>query len=190
MAIAVDNVYNLQKLQARTFIDEVTGFYNTRYLACKLEKFIPEVMDGGDKELSVVFLDLDDFKRVVDSHGHLMGTKILAEVARVIHRILGPEDALVRYGGDEYIVLLPGHSQVQALSLVRLMRQAIKEEVFLQQEGLNLKLTASFGIATMPQDAEDKETLLRIADRAMFGSKGRGKDCIVMGRDLTPAPEE
>lgn len=190
VAIAVDNVYNLQKLQARTFIDEVTGFYNTRYLACKLEKFIPEVMDGGDKELSVVFLDLDDFKRVVDSHGHLMGTKILAEVARVIHRILGPEDALVRYGGDEYIVLLPGHSQVQALSLVRLMRQAIKEEVFLQQEGLNLKLTASFGIATMPQDAKDKETLLRIADRAMFGSKGRGKDCIVMGRDLTPAPEE
>lgn len=190
VAIAVDNVYNLQKLQARTFIDEVTGFYNTRYLACKLEKFIPEVMDGGDKELSVVFLDLDDFKRVVDSHGHLMGTKILAEVARVIHRILGPEDALVRYGGDEYIVLLPGHSQVQALSLVRLMRQAIKEEAFLQQEGLNLKLTASFGIATMPQDAKDKETLLRIADRAMFGSKGRGKDCIVMGRDLTPAPEE
>ncbi len=190
VAIAVDNVYNLQKLQARTFIDEVTGFYNTRYLACKLDKFIPEVLAGGGKELSVVFLDLDDFKNVVDAHGHLLGTKVLAEVARVIHAVLGSEDALVRYGGDEYIVLLPDRSQVQALSLVRQMRWAIKEAAFLSEEGLNLKVTASFGIATLPQDARDKENLLIIADRAMYGSKGRGKDCIVMGRDLTPAPEE
>jgi len=87
-------------------------------------------------------------------------------------------------------VLLPNRSQAQALTLVRRMRRAIKENPFLAEEGLNLKLTASFGIATMPQDARDKETLLLIADRAMYGSKGRGKDCIVMGRDLTPAPEE
>jgi diguanylate cyclase (GGDEF)-like protein len=190
VAIAVDNVYNLQKLQARTFIDEVTGFYNTRYLACKLDKFIPEVLAGGGKELSVVFLDLDDFKDVVDAHGHLLGTKVLAEVARAIHAVLGREDALVRYGGDEYIVLLPDRSQAQALALVQQMRRAIKETMFLPEEGLNLKLTASFGIATMPQDARDKENLLIIADRAMYGSKGRGKDCIMMGRDLTPAPEE
>jgi diguanylate cyclase (GGDEF)-like protein len=126
-----------------------------------------------NKELSVVFLDLDDFKHIVDTHGHLMGTKVLAEVAQVIHRVLGPEDALVRYGGDEYIILLPGHNQAQALAMVRGMRQALKEEAFLAEEGLNLKLTASFGIATLPLDAQ-----------------GRGKDCIVMGRDLKPAPEE
>jgi len=190
VAIAVDNVYNLQRLQARTFIDEVTGFYNTRYLACKLDKFIPEILAKPDKELSVVFLDLDDFKHIVDTHGHLLGTKVLAEVARVIHKVLGPEDALVRYGGDEYIILLPDHSQDQALTLVRQMRKALKEEIFLPEEGLNLKITASFGIATLPRDARDKETLLLIADRAMYGSKGRGKDCIVMGRDLRPAPEE
>ena len=190
VAIAVDNVRNLQKLQARTFIDEVTGFYNTRYLSCKLDKFIAEAVEGASKELSVVFLDLDDFKRVVDSHGHLLGTKVLSEVARVIHSVLGPEDALVRYGGDEFIVLLPGRSQAQALALVRRMRRALKEAEFLTNEGVNLKLTASFGIATLPQDARDKETLLHIADRAMYGSKGRGKDCIVMGRNLVPAPEE
>ncbi len=190
VAIAVDNVRNLQKLQARTFIDEVTGFYNTRYLACKLDKYIAEIQEGKGKQLSVVFLDLDDFKRVVDSHGHLLGTKVLAEVARVLHGVLGPDDALVRYGGDEYIVLLPGRSQAEALDLVRRMRRALKEARFLPEEGLNLSLTASFGIATLPQDARDKETLLHIADRAMYGSKGRGKDCIVMGRDLIPAPEE
>jgi diguanylate cyclase (GGDEF)-like protein len=190
VAIAVDNVHNLQKLQARTFIDEVTGYYNTRYLAIKLDKFISEVLTQAGKELSVVFFDLDNFKNVVDSHGHLKGSRVLAEVARVIHGVLGPEDALVRYGGDEYIVLLPGQSQSQALTLVRQMRRTLKEFAFLAEEGLNIKLTASFGIATLPQDARDKETLLLIADRAMYGSKGRGKDCIMMGRDLTPAPEE
>jgi diguanylate cyclase (GGDEF)-like protein len=190
VAIAVDNVYNLQKLQARTFIDEVTGYYNTRYLALKLDRFIAEVLAKENRELSVVFLDMDNFKHVVDTYGHLKGTKVLAEAARVLHGTLGPEDALVRYGGDEYIVLLPNRSQAQALTLVRQMRRALKEFAFLAEEGLNLKLTASFGIATLPQDAKDKETLLLIADRAMYGSKGRGKDCIMMGRDLTPAPEE
>ncbi len=190
VAIAVDNVQNLQKLQARTFIDEVTGFYNTRYLAVKLDKFIGDILARENKELSVVFLDLDNFKHVVDTHGHLKGTKVLGEVARVIHGVLSPEDSLVRYGGDEFIVLLPNRSQDRALGLVRRMRQALKGFAFLAEEGLNLKLTASFGIATLPQDAKDKETLLLIADRAMYGSKGRGKDCIVMGRNLTPAPEE
>jgi diguanylate cyclase (GGDEF)-like protein len=190
VAIAVDNVHNLQKLQARTFIDEVTGFYNTRYLGLKLDKFIHESLAKGDHELSVVFLDLDNFKHVVDGYGHLKGSKVLGEVARVLHGVLGPEDALVRYGGDEYIVLLPDQSQSQALTVVRRMRRALKDFAFLAEEGLNLKLTASFGIATLPQDARDQETLLLIADRAMFGGKGRGKDCIMMGRDLTPAPEE
>jgi diguanylate cyclase (GGDEF)-like protein len=190
VAIAVDNVHNLQKLQARTFIDEVTGFYNTRYLDLNLDQFISEVLATKGKELSVVFMDLDNFKRVVDTYGHLTGTRVLAEVARVIHGVLGPEDALVRYGGDEYIVLLPGQSQARALTLTRQMRRALKEFSFLAAEGFNVKLTASFGIATLPRDARDKETLLLIADRAMFGGKGRGKDCIVMGRDLTPAPEE
>jgi len=190
VAIAVDNVRNLQKLQARTFIDEVTGYYNTRYLALKLDKYIPEVLAEAGKELSVVFLDLDNFKHVVDTYGHLKGSKVLGEVAGVIHGALGPEDALVRYGGDEYIVLLPDQSQARALAIVRQMRRALKESAFLAEEGFNVKLTASFGIATLPQDAKDKETLLRIADRAMYGSKDRGKDCIMMGRDLTPAPEE
>jgi diguanylate cyclase (GGDEF)-like protein len=190
VAIAVDNVHNLQKLQARTFIDEVTGYYNTRYLAFELDKFIADVMAEEGRELSVVFLDLDNFKHVVDAYGHLKGSKVLGEVAQVIHGTLGPEDSLVRYGGDEYIVLLPNRSQAQALTMVRQMRRALKEFAFLAGEGLNIKLTASFGIATLPQDARDKETLLLIADRAMYGSKDRGKDCIMMGRDLTPAPEE
>jgi diguanylate cyclase (GGDEF)-like protein len=188
VAIAVDNVRNLQQLQARTFIDEVTGFYNTRYLAAKLERFIREILNHGG-ELSVVFLDLDDFKSVVDSQGHLRGSKVLSEVARVINSVLEPEDSLVRYGGDEFIVLLPQQSQTQALQKVLRLREALNHTRFLAEEGVNVRLTASYGIATMPQDARDKETLLLIADRAMFRGKGKGKDCIMVGNALTPVLE-
>ncbi len=188
VAIAVDNVRNLQQLQARTFIDEVTGFYNTRYLAAKLDQSIKEILNHGG-ELSVVFLDLDNFKALVDSQGHLRGSKVLSEVARVINSVLEPEDSLVRYGGDEFIVLLPHQSQEQALNMVRRLRQILNQTLFLADEGVNIRVTASYGIATMPQDARDKETLLLIADRAMFRCKGEGKNCIMLGQAMTPVQE-
>jgi diguanylate cyclase (GGDEF)-like protein len=188
VAIAVDNVRNLQKLQARTFIDEVTGFYNTRYLIFSLDHLIPQIhAEGG--EFSVVFLDLDNFKAVVDAYGHLRGSKVLGEVARVIHPILGPDDSLVRYGGDEFIILLPHRGKPQALELTRRLRERLNQSSFLNDEGLDIRVTASYGIATLPEDAGNREELLLIADRAMFCSKGRGKDRIMLGRELKPAEE-
>ncbi len=188
VAIAVDNVRNLQKLQARTFIDEVTGFYNTRYLIFSLDHLIPQIQAQGG-EFSLVFLDLDNFKAVVDGYGHLRGSKVLGEVARVIHSVLGPDDSLVRYGGDEFIILLPHRSKFQALELTRRLREKVNQTGFLQDEGLNIRVTASYGIATLPEDARDREELLSMADKAMFCSKGRGKDRIMLGRELTPAEE-
>jgi diguanylate cyclase (GGDEF)-like protein len=183
VAIAVDNVHNLQKLEARTFIDEVTGFYNTRYLIHELDRLIPQLLEQGEP-LSVVFLDLDNFKTVVDAHGHLRGTMVLAQVARVINQVLRPDDALVRYGGDEFIILMPRRPPGDALEITRRLRQAINQAVFLQDEGLAIKVTASYGIASLPDDAQDREQLLLIADRAMFGSKSRGRNCIMRGREL------
>jgi len=189
VGIAVDNVRNLQKLQARTFIDEVTGFYNTRYLIQKLDRLIPKLLDRGD-HFSLVFLDLDNFKAVVDRHGHIQGAKILAEVAWVIHREMGPDDSIVRYGGDEFIILLPRRPQREALEITRRLRRTLNANAFLQVEGLDIQLTASYGIATMPEDAQDRETLLLIADQALFGSKQQGRDRIMLGRDLVPVEED
>jgi diguanylate cyclase (GGDEF)-like protein len=183
VAIAVDNVHNLQKLEARTYIDEVTGFYNTRYLIHELDRLIPQLLEQGEP-FSVVFLDLDNFKTVVDTHGHLRGTRVLAQVARVINEVLGPDDALVRYGGDEFIILMPRRTQLGALEITRQLRRAINQNAYLQDEGLAITVTASYGIASLPDDARDREQLLLIADRAMFGSKSRGRDCIMRGRDL------
>ncbi len=189
VAIAVDNVRNLQKLEARTFIDEVTGFYNTRYLIHELDRLIPQLLDQGG-HFSVVFLDLDNFKTVVDTHGHLRGSKVLGQVAGVIHAVLGADDSLVRYGGDEFIILMPRRSQPAALEVTRRLRRSLNQTVFLQDEGLEVQVTASYGIASLPEDAQDREKLLLIADRAMFGSKGRGRDRIMVGQDLIPIEDE
>jgi len=189
VAIAVDNVRNLQKLEARTFIDEVTGYFNTRYLIHELDRLVPQLLNQGG-HFSVVFLDLDNFKTVVDSYGHLRGSKVLAQVARVIHGVLEPDDSLVRYGGDEFIILMPHRSQSSALETTRRLRRALNQAAFLQDEGLSIRVTASYGVASLPEDAQDREKLLLIADRAMFGSKGRGRDRIMVGRDLTPVEDE
>jgi diguanylate cyclase (GGDEF)-like protein len=185
VAIAVDNVRNLQKLKTRTYIDEVTGFYNTRYLIQKMDHLIPQLRERGE-HFSLIFLDLDNFKIVVDNHGHLRGTKLLSEIAWVLHKELGPDDSLVRYGGDEFVILLPRRPQGEALEITRRLRQTLNHTAFLQDEGLGIKVTASYGIATLPEDAQDRETLLAIADRALFGSKGLGRDRIMLGRDLAP----
>ena len=189
VAIAVDNVRNLQKLEARTFIDEVTGYFNTRYLIHELDRLIPLLLNQGG-HFSVVFLDLDNFKTVVDTYGHLRGSKVLAQVARVIHEVLEPEDSLVRYGGDEFIILMPRRSQAGALETTRRLRRALNQAAFLQDEGLSIRVTASYGVASLPEDAQDREKLLLIADRAMFGSKGRGRDRIMVGQDLIPVENE
>ncbi|MFA4903151.1 MAG: sensor domain-containing diguanylate cyclase [Desulfobaccales bacterium] len=188
VAIAVDNVRNLQKLEARTFIDEVTGYYNSRYLLHELDRLIPQHLNRSDP-FSLVFLDLDNFKKVVDTYGHLRGSKVLGQVARVINGVLGGDDSLVRYGGDEFVILLPHRSQTEALEIIRRLRRTLNATPLLQDEGLEVKVTASYGIATVPEDAQDREKLLLIADRAMFGSKGRGRDRIMVGQDLVPVED-
>ncbi|WP_169311543.1 sensor domain-containing diguanylate cyclase [Desulfobacca acetoxidans] len=180
IAIAVDNVRNFQKLQAKSFIDDLTGFYNTRYLAWTLENLTTQILHER-AQLSVVFLDLDNFKRVVDSYGHLLGSKVLKEVAQVIGHMLSPLDSLIRYGGDEFIILMPYRDKEAAFEFVCQLRRAVNQSCFLWEEGFNLNLTASYGIATLPDDARDKADLLELADAALYSSKDRGKDMIMLG---------
>ena len=134
IAIAVDNVRNFKKLQEKSFIDDLTGFYNTRYLTWTLDDLVNRIMQEGS-QLSVVFLDLDNFKKVVDTHGHLLGSKVLVEVASVIGRLLDPQDSLIRYGGDEFIILLPNRDKNSAFEFVCRLRRAVNHSCFLFEEG-------------------------------------------------------
>jgi diguanylate cyclase (GGDEF)-like protein len=165
--------------------DDVSGFNNTRYLHRYLDRLLEN--PAGPVEVCLVFFDLDNFKGLVDTHGHLLGSKALREVAQVVARLLGEDDRLVRYGGDEFIVILPRHTKNEALLKVSRMKQAIAEYPFLHKEGVDAHLTASFGLASFPEDALDKRELLAEADRCLFQSKAEGKNRITFSELQTAA---
>jgi diguanylate cyclase (GGDEF)-like protein len=157
--------------------DDVSGFNNTRYLHRKLDRLL-EPSGGKPPAVSLVFFDLDNFKALVDRHGHLCGTKALREVAQAIAKALDEDDRLVRYGGDEFIVILPRQSKEEARVKVQRMKQLIASTAFLQKENIFAHLTASFGLASYPEDARNKSALLARADKCLFHSKSEGKNRI------------
>jgi diguanylate cyclase (GGDEF)-like protein len=166
--------------------DDVTGFNNTRYLHRYLDRFLDAALTRP-AELSLVFFDLDSFKNLVDQHGHLLGSKTLREVAQTVAKELDEEDRLVRYGGDEFIVILPRQNKREAALKVERMKRAIEHTRFLQKEGIDFHLTASFGLASFPDDAIDKKALLAAADLCLFESKTRGKNRITVTEALPQA---
>jgi diguanylate cyclase (GGDEF)-like protein len=165
------------QLKAESVTDDVTGFHNTRFLHQFLDECFADET-AGKKNLALVFFDMDSFKHVVDTHGHLLGAKVLREVAHAVDRALGAADRVVRYGGDEFVVILPGQNHEQASSKAEGMREAISESQFLTAEKINLRVTASFGLAVYPDDAINKKELLLRADERLFRSKKDGKNRI------------
>jgi diguanylate cyclase (GGDEF)-like protein len=164
-------------VQKQSVTDDVTGFNNTRFLHQYLDQCLSPTSAQIEK-LTLVFFDMDNFKQVVDKHGHLLGAKVLKEVAEVVHSHLDTEDRIVRYGGDEYIVILPDQAGEDALSTVEAIRNGISSTSYLQEEGIHLRITASFGLASFPIDARDKKELLMAADQCLFQSKKEGKNRI------------
>ena len=131
------------QLEIVSLTDDVSGFHNTRFLHNFLDHSLhPEHPDN--KELSLIFFDMDNFKDVVDTHGHLVGTKVLREVALVVHQQLDPNDRIVRYGGDEYVIILPGQGKDKARLKAEKVKRAISSTDFMGEEGLSIKNTASF----------------------------------------------
>lgn len=175
LAIAIENTRRYKLMQDMAVRDNLTGLYNQRYLYQGLKKAIAACQTTG-RPLSLIFMDMDDFKEVVDKVGHLNGSRALSEVAQRIKQCLPKPAYGVAYGGDEFVVVLPGFNQQQATDLADEMRKSIKATTYLTRWGHEVKLTASFGVATFPDDANDSTALLSLADQAMFSVKNTGKD--------------
>ncbi|MDJ0781706.1 MAG: diguanylate cyclase [Desulfosarcinaceae bacterium] len=157
--------------------DSLTDLFNTRYLYKVLDQLIQDSKACGEP-FSLVFLDMDNFKTVVDTYGHLNGSRALKEVAATLKAELRDPAFGVAYGGDEFVLVLPRTGKMGALERVEIIRQRMKETVYLERQGLRVKLSASFGIATYPDDAQDRVGLLALADAAMFRIKVQGKDAV------------
>jgi diguanylate cyclase (GGDEF)-like protein/PAS domain S-box-containing protein len=163
-----------EKFRNLSLKDNLTGLYNTRYLYQALDRLVAESRLSG-KPFALVFMDMDHFKRVVDTHGHLNGSQALREVARTIRAAIRKPSFGVAYGGDEFVVVLPGCDRDRALLKAEAIRLKMKQTTYLTGAGLAVKLGASFGLAAFPEDARDRTGLLALADKALFRVKQTGK---------------
>jgi diguanylate cyclase (GGDEF)-like protein len=155
--------------------DDLTSFYNTRFLYQTLQGQL-DMHKAQQRSLSVVFMDIDNFKKVVDTFGHLNGSRTIAELADLIRLELPVDGYGVSYGGDEFVAVLAGHNREQGLQVAEKMRGSVEQNGFLADQGLSIFITISCGVATFPEDAKTLTDLLACADHALFRVKDMGKN--------------
>jgi len=176
-ALALDNAGRYSVAKDLLNIDELTGLYNYRYLEIALEREVRRAERYG-LSMSVIFLDVDMLKAVNDKYGHLVGSRVLKEVAAVIKKSVREVDIVIRYGGDEYTIILIETGRQGAAIVAERIRRTIAETALFLDENLSVSLTASLGFACYPEDSNSKLELLEMADRAMYHGKGKGKNIV------------
>jgi diguanylate cyclase (GGDEF)-like protein len=176
-AIAIDNARAVEKIQELTITDDCTGLYNARHLYKTLEAEVYRSARFG-YQFTVLFIDLDHFKNVNDTWGHLAGSKLLAEIGYTVKAHLRLIDFAFRYGGDEFVILLPQTGKEQALNVAHRLLQSFRSSEFLKDEGLNINVRASLGMATYPVDAKSAHEIIRVADEMMYMVKNSTRDNI------------
>jgi diguanylate cyclase (GGDEF)-like protein len=183
-AIAIQNARSVERIHELTITDDCTGLFNARHLYTLLDEQIDEHNQRPAHQFSLLFMDLDRFKQVNDTHGHLIGSRLLSEVGGLMKRSLGPENACFRYGGDEFVALLPGLDKKTAIDATTHLWEQLREEKFLSGAGLNLNLAGSFGLATFPEDGNTVQTIIRSADTEMYRAKTTRDNISVSGLGL------
>ncbi|HEY0841087.1 MAG TPA: sensor domain-containing diguanylate cyclase [Vulgatibacter sp.] len=176
-AIALENARNFRRVEELTIVDEHTGLFNARHLHRILGPEVERARRYGHP-ISLIFFDLDRFKEVNDTHGHQAGSAILRECGELLLSTMRVADVPIRYGGDEFICLLPETSPDQAFLCAERLRRLIEERTFLSSEGLAIRLTASFGVACFPDHGATAADLLREADRAMYAAKAASRNAV------------
>ena len=178
-AIAIENARAVQRIQELSITDDCTGLYNARHLFPVLSEEIHRSQRFG-YEFSLLFLDLDHFKDINDQHGHLVGSKLLGQVGQTLRNNLRLVDSAFRYGGDEFVILLPQTSKEAALLVARRLTAVFHAYAWLVGATPDISLRASIGIAAYPADATTPQTMVQRADEMMYQVKQAGRDNIAV----------
>jgi diguanylate cyclase (GGDEF)-like protein len=173
--LAFENVRLFQKTRELSITDEVTPLYNVRFFHQILEREL-KLVDRYNSVLSLMFLDLDRFKPINDRFGHLRGSRVLREVGFLLRAAVRETDYPARYGGDEFVVILPQTEIAAAQTLAEKLRRLVEGHLFLQEEGINAKIGVSLGVACYPNEARSKDSLIRLADERMYRDKDLRKE--------------
>lgn len=169
-AISLENAHNFKRIEELTIKDDLTGLYNSRQMYTIIDTEVTRAQ-RYHKEFSMIFFDLDHFKEVNDTHGHMHGSELIREVGELVQKHIRNVDFGARYGGDEFVVMLPETDKAGAILMAERLRKAVEGHTFLKSRGLEAKFTASFGVANFPTDAQTKEELIKMADDAMYKAK-------------------
>jgi diguanylate cyclase (GGDEF)-like protein len=179
-AIAHAQLYH--RVEVASLTDDLTGLGNTR----RFNLVLPAALARGGP-VSLLMLDLDGLKAIVDREGHMAGSRVIATVGRLIAERVRPGDMAARFGGDEFVVVLPGTPTPTAVAIAQIIRTAIAE--CRRPDGLDdvdiSALTASVGVATFPDHAATAERLFRVADEAMYSIKFSGKDGVAVAKEVS-----
>jgi diguanylate cyclase (GGDEF)-like protein len=181
-AAALDSAFRVKRAEALSVTDDLTQLFNSRYLNIVLRRESKRASRNG-RPLSLLFIDLDGFKGVNDTYGHLFGSRALVEAAGVIRGSARETDVVARFGGDEFALVLPDTGGEGAFAVGERIRDRIAEYKFLAGDGLDVHLTASIGVATLPDVAASAEELVQAADKAMYQVKDSGKNGIQVATD-------
>ena len=174
-AIIIERATLYEKMQELVVTDDLTKLFNTRYMTRSIGT---EVLRSTryNTSVSLLFMDIDHFKAVNDNYGHLVGSKLLVEMGQILLGHLRELDIVTRYGGDEFVIILPQTPPQKAVKTAERIRQTVEQHVFLRKEGYSIRLTASFGVASYPENASSQEELIRLADEAMYKVKHRARN--------------
>jgi diguanylate cyclase (GGDEF)-like protein len=173
------NIEQYQGVQSLVYVDDATGLYNTRYLHNILDREISQAK-VSQRSFAVLFIDADKFKGVNDTHGHLVGTKLLNELGNHLRKFVRETDTVFRYGGDEFVAVLSPCDLVTAKGVAERIRGSVEKECFLSKDGLDVRFTVTIGVAVFPDHAASKQEVIDAADRAMFGAKRQSRNSVMI----------
>jgi diguanylate cyclase (GGDEF)-like protein len=176
-AIAIENAHDVARIQQLTITDDATGLYNVRHLYDVLRRELDRSSHLG-LPTSLAFLDLDRFKQVNDVHGHLVGSELLARTGRKLQELSRKQDWCFRYGGDEFVILMPETTAEDALDLATKLLDVLMQTRFFMKGGLSLRVSASIGVATAPADGATLHTVIGAADARMYAVKTDGRGAV------------
>jgi diguanylate cyclase (GGDEF)-like protein len=176
LAVAIRTADLFEDAERLTITDDLTKLYNYRYLMKYLEADVKRCL-RYKKKVSLLFIDVDGFKRINDTFGHLAGSQALAEIGQVLKRIVRETDVVGRYGGDEFVIVLPETPLNGAMAIAERIRKKVEECEFVAQN-LSIRLTVSLGVANCPKHTLTAEGLIKKADAAMYRAKELSKNSI------------
>lgn len=173
-------VYNLEDRYQKSVTDSLTGIYNSAYFKQRLAEVLRET-DHSNQTMALLFCDIDNFKKLNDHEGHIYGDKVLKQIAALIQNHIRPQDTVCRYGGEEFVIIMPNTDEQTAKSVAEKVRHMVAIN---GHQSILTPITISIGIAIYPEDSNE-EQLIHAADQAMYTAKSLGKNRVVSARELS-----